>query len=194
MKPFWSIITPTLQRESLIRCCNSVTSQSTDSWQHIVMLDCSIRDEALLEKIEHPQRKILQCGPYQNFGNKPRHLAWNHTTGLMIAYLDDDNYYADSNVLEDMMTALVAADMPDWACFPILRFGGIFFNEDPRCCHADTMNLVVKREIGRWPDIDDYTADGILIDSLRANSEYSFKAFGGFRPIGIMDRHGKGEL
>jgi glycosyltransferase involved in cell wall biosynthesis len=195
INPFWSVVTPTLQRESLIRCCDSIDSQSCrDTIEHIVMVDCAIRDEPLLEKIAHPQRRIMQCGPYRNFGNTPRHLAWQFATGTMIHYGDDDNYYADPNILEDMMNALISADMPDWACFPILRFGHVFFSEDPRCCHADTMNIVVKREIGRWPDRPEYTLDGIWIDTLRAHHDYIFKAFGSFRPIGIMDRQGKGEL
>lgn len=195
MKPFWSIITPSLQRESLIRCCDSIDSQSCrDTIEHLVMVDCAIRNEELLEKIAHPKRKIMQCGPYRNFGNSPRFLAWQFATGAMLAYMDDDNMYSDQNVLEDMQTALVAADMPDWACFPITRFGGVFFTDEPRSCHADTMNIVVKREIGRWPNRDEYTLDGIWIDTLRANREYSFKAFADFRPIGIMDRQGKGEF
>lgn len=195
MKPFWSIISPTLQRDSLIRCCESVDSQSCrDTVEHIVVVDCAERDEALLKRIEHPQRRIIQCGPYRNFGNTPRHLAWDYAVGTMLHHCDDDNYYADSSILEDMMNVLVDADMPDWACFPMLRFGHVFFTDEPRSCHADTANVAVKREIGRWPNRDEYTLDGIWIDTLRATPEYTFRAFGDFRPIVVMDRHGKGEF
>ena len=103
-------------------------------------------------------------------------------------YLDDDNFLADNRILEDMATALTA----DWGLFPILRHGQQFFTDPPRCCHADTANIVVKREIGRWPNIPDYTADGIWIDAL-VKDHPAYQAFPGFRPIVIMEKSSEGK-
>lgn len=106
--------------------------------------------------------------------------------GEYLLYLDDDNFLADDSVLADLNEVLTG----DFAVFPILRHGQVFFSDPPRCCHADTANIVVRREIGRWPDIPEYTADGIWIDALVKN--YKYQSFPGFRPIVIMPKSSEG--
>jgi glycosyltransferase involved in cell wall biosynthesis len=183
VNPFFSVITPTLQRESLVRCCDSVTNQTSIDWQHIVMVDCDEWNEELIARIRHPQREIFRLGASKNFGNTPRHIGWLHATGRYCWYLDDDNFAADDSVLSDVKEAL--NDFPDWAIFPIMRHSRRFFYDPPGCCYVDTMNMVIRREIARWPNRDEYTLDGIFCDQLKA--EYPYKAFPDFRPIGIME-------
>jgi len=120
-------------------------------------------------------------------------LAWQFSTGIYQYVLDDDNMLADPKIMEDMQTSLVGADMPDWACFPIMRHGRPFFYDPPRSCYVDTGNICVKREIGRWPNRDEYTLDGIWVDALAVHVEYSFKAFPDMRPIMIMESSGLGK-
>jgi hypothetical protein len=64
----FTIITPTLQRSSLVRACNSVDSQSYSDWQHLVMVDRAKLDHALLAGIHHPQRSVIKCAvPHHNW-------------------------------------------------------------------------------------------------------------------------------
>src|ERR1700691_970430 len=135
MTPFFSIITPTLQRDSLLRCCESINSQTfADNWQHIVMVDSYTIERDLIERISHPQRIVAGCATsHKNFGNTCRHRAWLFATGQWCLYLDDDNYLADARILEDLAVALEG--IPErWALFPILRHGSPFFHEPPRLC------------------------------------------------------------
>lgn len=187
----FSIITPTIQRESLVRCCESVSNQTYTRWEHLVQIDRMSINLALIGSVMHPQRTISPCfAEHRNYGNTCRHMAWEGCTGDYLLYLDDDNYLADENVLSDLAAALV--DRPDYACFPIMRFGQRFFDPNPRSCHADTANIVVKREYGRWPDRPEYTADGFWIDAMRSDPSLVLESFPDFRPIVIMPQQGKG--
>ena len=186
-KPRFTIITPTLQRESLVRCCESVDKQTFRSWEHVVMADVEQLDQELVSRVRHSGRLIAKCkSPHQNFGNTCRHNAWTFANGQYLLYLDDDNYLADDRILEDMMNLIVTP----WALFPILRHGGKFFTDPPRSCHVDTANVVVSREIGRWPNIPDYTADGQFVESLL---KYPYQAFPDFRPIVVMEKSNEGK-
>lgn len=191
MRPFFSIITPTVQRESLIRCFKSVLSQTFDSWEMIIQVDSDTIDEQLFSRIS-PTRKIWveECGlRHNNYGNSCRHKAWERATGEWIWYLDDDNYLSDTRILEDMASALEGIEEP-FAIFPILRHGRLFFYDPPGCCYVDTMQMVVKREIGRWPNIVAREADGNFCDELKAAHPY--KSFPGFRCVGVMEYSSNG--
>jgi hypothetical protein len=183
--PTFSIITATLQRDSLFPCCLSVNTQldftAGGIWQHIVVVDGGSLRADLLNSIQHPNRQIIFLGKrYGNYGNKPRHIGWRLATCDYCIYLDDDNYFARPDALADISSALDSS-RPDWAVFPIMRHGRRFFSDDPRCCHVDTANMVIRREIAQWPDGDEYTLDGIFCDSLKEC--YPYLAFGGISPI-----------
>ena len=187
--PMFSIITATLQRDSLFRCCQSIETQ-LDLWQHIVVVDGGPLNSDLLNSIQHPDRQIVCLGKrYGNFGNTPRGIGWRLATGDYCIYLDDDNFFQRSDALTDIYRALDQA-RPDWAVFPILRHGRIFFSEDPRCCHVDTANMVIKREIAEWPNRDEYTLDGIFCDALK--ERYSYIAFPEIAPIINVPTSGMG--
>ena len=186
----FSIITPTLQRESLIKCCESVDSQTFTDWEHIIAIDCDECNRELLKKIAWPHRMIYQCVPaHHNFGNRCRHEAWDFATGEYCLYLDDDNFLADTKILEDISESL--KDNPEWGLFPMLRHGQWFYTDPPRSCHVDTANIVVKREIGRWPEGPQYTMDGIWVDALVLDHP-SYQAFPNFRPIIVMPTSNEG--
>jgi len=180
----YTIITPTLGRESLVRTCESVDRQTTDDWQHIVVVDKKT-DPEILVQIYRSHRLIIHCGlPHGNFGNTCRHNAWEFAEGEYLLYLDDDNWLSDDHVLEDLNVVVTP-----WALFPILRHGNRFFTDPPKCCHVDTANVVVSRDIGRWPDIPDYTADGQFVESLL---KYPYQAFPDFRTIVVMPHSSEG--
>lgn len=186
----FTIITPTLQRDSLIQCCLSVNSQTVTDWQHIVVFDGGPLYEDMLDSIANPNRTIVGLGTrLRNFGNGPRHIGWKLADGDYCIYLDDDNYFARDDALGDIDRALELR--PDWAVFPILRFGQRFFSDDPRCCHVDTANMVIKREIAQWPNRDEYTLDGIFCEELKA--KHSYIAFPEVAPIIVVPVMSRGE-
>ena len=185
--PFFSIITPTIQRQSLVKTCRSVEAQTYESWEHIIIVDCIETDLKLKDMIASPPRRtIMQCTyPHHNSGNTCRHGAWYEARGRYLLYLDDDNYLTDKHVLEEIRASLLWRKLPKVAFFPILRMGTIFMPEGrPRRCHVDTANLVVAREVGQWPDIPEYTADGIFVEDLVAN--YPYASIAGANPIVVM--------
>jgi hypothetical protein len=193
--PTFSIITATVQRDSLMGCCLSVDTQldftAGGIWQHIVVVDGGFLNSELLNAVRHPNRTIICLGARcQNFGNTPRHIGWRLAYKDYVIYLDDDNYFTRPDALADISRVL-DNPRPDWAVFPILRFGSIFFSDDPRCCHVDTANMVIRREIGQWPNRDEYTLDGIFCDSLKESFPYI--AFPEVSPIITVPMMSRGE-
>lgn len=188
MTPRFTVITPTLLRESLMAACNSLDGQSFTDWQHVICVDGV---NGSFPFPEPGKRDLMFCHMrHNNFGNTCRFLAWEQALGDYILHLDDDNTLLDEHVLRDIDAALRSAGDPPWALFPILRHGQRFFTDPPRSCHVDTANVVVKREIGRWPNRDEYTADGIWVEALVRDHPYV--AFPGFRPIVVMPQSSLG--
>lgn len=180
-----SIITPTIIRPSLRTACSSVSKQSFADWEHIVVLDRfleSEQDKTLIESLSHPQRMIVPCDyPRNNFGNGPRNRAWEFTSGDYLVYLDCDNRFIDHDALQRIHDCLQREPEAKVALFPILRHGQRFFNLPPGLCQTDSANFVLRREIAQWPDIREYTADGIFIERLVA--EYGYISFPDCAPI-----------
>lgn len=187
MYPFFSIITPTLQRESLVQACASVTSQSFRDWEMLIQVD-SMDVNATVFNVAHPHIRISSCGQHHaNGGNTCRRLALARATGTYCLFLDDDNYLADDRVLEDIFLALENANRPAWALFPILRLGRYFFSDPPRSCHVDTMNFILRRDVADWPETDAYGTDWIVVDGLLTRG-IPYVAFPDFRPIGVIPK------
>lgn len=186
LRPKLSIITPTLLRDSLAKCCASIDSQTLTSWEHVVAIDLPEADAGRVAELAHPQRRFLHCGKrHRDGGNTPRRNAWKYTNGRVLFYLDDDNYLASDDALERIWLTLEANSFPDVAFFPITRLGQRFFPDGaPRNCHVDTANLVVKREFGQWPDTDAYGSDWVLIESLIAKHPYAM--FPNEAPIAVV--------
>lgn len=189
--PTFNIITPTIQRDSIVRCVESVLHQSFSSWEMLIQVDADRIDESLFARIS-PTRKIWveECGEHHNnFGNTCRNLAWKRATGDWILYLDCDNYLADDHILGDL--AITLSTVPHWAIFPILRFGQRFFNDPPGNCHVDTSQMLIRREIAQWPDGPEYTMDGLFCEQLKL--KYPYTAFPEMRPIVVMESAGRGQ-
>ena len=168
--PRFSIITPTLNRPSLEACIESVKSQTFKDYEHII-------------EVDEPRTN--------NFGNTPRHRAWTRATGEYVIYLDDDNTIAHDRALSDIDICLMSCNEPDWAIFPIMRFGRRFFNDPPGLCKTDTANMVIWREYAQWPDGPEYTMDGLFCDQLKA--KYAYAAFPQCRPIVVMQYSSEGK-
>lgn len=183
----YTIITPTILRESLLRCCESVERQTFKDWQHVVMVDCEITND-LIGKISHPQRIVMRCErPHKNWGHTCRHNAWKFAKGEYILNLDDDNYLADEKVLEDLQVV-----EKSWAIFPILRYGERFFHDPPMRLKVDTGSMLIKRTLGAWPDSAYYDADGRYAENLV--KQHSYDSLKNIRPLLVMPASNDGRV
>ncbi len=176
--PYFSVITPTLDRPSLQMLFRSLEKQSFLDWEHIVVHDRELPQFSTLQPFYESAwpRVHIECGARHNdYGNTCRNAAWEYATGTYLVYGDDDNKFADKDALQRIHDCLAAAGEPNVGIFPIMRHGVRFFNLPPRLCFFDTANMVVKREIGQWPAGPEYVMDGLFIERLVA--EYSYVAF-----------------
>lgn len=182
----FSIITPTLQRDSLRRCVESVVTQSHQDREHIIAIDSDTLNARLLEGCFYPRQTwVVMGGHTGNYGNQARCKACDVATGDYFVWLDDDNALYHPEALADIAASLESANSPDWAIFPIHRHGRPFFYDPPGMCYVDSANMVVKRTIGRWPDIEAREADGVLAERLKA--EYPYVSFPDVKPIITME-------
>jgi glycosyltransferase involved in cell wall biosynthesis len=165
----YSVVTPTICRPSLARLCASVDIQTQPDWEHLVVIDVprdqmSREQQKVLSSITSKQnRTFAYCDKkHNNYGHTCRHQIWERAKGDYILYVDDDDYLADENVLKtlDSVTA-------PWAVFPMLRHGQFFLGLPPGICKTGTGMFIHKREIGRWPNTNEYEADGAFVEELK---------------------------
>ena len=189
--PFFSIITPTLDRPSLGLLCQTLENQTARIWEHIVVHDRERSDSSRrVTYFEGNWPRIhVECGVRHNDGgNTCRSTGLSMARGEWVWFADDDNFVAHERALEEMAEVLsVLPSETKWALFPIVRLGQPFYTDPPRSCHVDTMNFVLRREIAYWPQTDAYGTDGILVDDLIAR-KVTYAAFPNFRPIGVIPK------
>jgi len=164
----FTILTPTIERGTLERCCRSVDQQTYPHWQHIVILDGPAWTTPLKE-LEHPNRVFLVSGQrHHDVGNTARHLAYDHIAGDYVLGLDDDNYLLHDRVLELLGRSLRGAD---WAVYPILYMGRYMFMDPPGRRRTDLAQMVYRPVIAgqeiRFPRVPNYDGDGILCEWLK---------------------------
>lgn len=196
MKPFFSIITPTILRPSLKILCESLDAQTFKNWTHLIAVDRTWhKDEpSIVDELSLINRYIYPCEiEHRNFGNSCRHNAWRFVNGIYCLYSDDDNHFCHDEALSDLAAAIETADFPDWGIVPMWRHGRQFFNDPPGLCMTDTGNLFVKREIGQWPDGPEYVMDGLFIEELKRHPEYVYKALPDVRPVINMPYSSEGK-
>lgn len=192
MKPFFSVITPTILRLSLENCIASVNEQTFDAREQIVMVDGDTEEAGIKVQLSDHFQWRFTGRRHKDFGNAARHKAWEFANGVYCYFLDDDNQLADSDALQRVSTALASADFPQVAFFPILLEGKEFFPPDPPCiAEVDTANLVVRTEFGRWPIGPDYDMDGKFIESLAREHKCAY--FPDVEPIAIVERANHGQ-
>lgn len=192
MKPFISVITPTILRLSLENCIVSVNEQTFDAREQIVMVDGDGAKGIDYMRFFNRIRLGFTGQRHNDFGNAARRKAWEFANGVYCYFLDDDNKLADSDALQRVSTALASADFPQVAFFPILLEGKRFFPPNPpRIAEVDTANLVVRTEFGRWPAGPEYEMDGKFIESLVR--EHKCVYFPDVEPIAIVERANHGQ-
>lgn len=168
-------MTPTICRQSLLRLCGSIDSQTQSDWEHLIVIDVPREQmtqnqrETMAAISPRPNRSYFYCDrKHNNYGHTCRHLAWERAKGDYVLYVDDDDYLAD----KDVLCALDSVTEP-WAVFPILRHGQVFLHVPPGLYKTGTGMFIHKKEIGRWPDSDSYEADGLFVEELKR--KYAFQ-------------------
>ena len=186
MKPFFTVITPTILRTSLNKCVDSVKGQCA---QHIVMVD--LYGWTNIKRTQEFEIHITGKR-YEDFGNTPRHLAWQYAKGDYLIYLDDDNFLYNVHSLRRLAVALNESGLPDVAFIPMMMKGNVFMPPRPPVVGAvDTGNIVVKREIGQWPIKGGYEADGHFAEYLA--SKYDCVYLPELEPIIVMEKSNYGK-
>jgi hypothetical protein len=170
----YSVVTPTILRESLIRCCKSVDLQTSKDWEHIVVID---HRSPFYHVEQHPQRTFIWCaGEHKDWGNTCRRSVYPLLRGDYVYYLDDDNWLANENALRDLECVTAP-----WALFPIFLHAYPFFHDPPSLGHVDSGNVLIKREFAQWPESQKYEADFELVESLLKSQPY--QSFPSMNPV-----------
>lgn len=144
------------------------------------MIDGVEDKHGVIDRIRHPQRKILHClKRHRDFGNSCRHDAYPHLTGDYCFFVDDDNYLAHDGALRDLSFATAP-----WAIFPIQRQGRRFYSDPPQMWSTDTGNFILRRPFALWPALPYYDTDGRFVTHLANTLPY--QPFPRLRPPLIM--------
>jgi O-antigen biosynthesis protein len=180
----FTIFTPTILRQSLIKTCESVNKQTYKNWEHIVIVDTEISNN-ILAKIEHPQRKIIRCKtPHGGWGHQCTHEAYPLATGDWVYRLDDDNYLASDSALMTLSANL--DEGYSWAIFPILRYGVTFFHDTPEFQKIDTGSFIVKRQFAQWANSPRYEGDWETVKRLMDEHPRSYQVIKDIPAIMVM--------
>lgn len=176
----FSIITPTILRDSLVETCKSIDMQDYKDWEHIVMIDTSALRPDLTDKIRHPNRRTYRCeSPHKNYGNTCRHNAYLKCRGDYIIYIDDDDVFL-SGAFRKIVNE-IKEKRPNAAVFPAIRYGEKFFNLPPASCMTVTGQYIHKPIINgkkvQWPRVAtgnmNYLVDGKFIESIKKLTEFT---------------------
>jgi len=169
----YSLITPTLIRDTLPRLCASIDIQTNTDWEHIVVIDCPLtphKQEILNSIPANLRRKFIRCTTehVRDFGNAARRQAFDIAQGDYILDIDDDDYYADDGVFKTLECVTKT-----WAVFPVLAYGNRCHPPKPALGLTGSAMFMYRRDTGlKFPDNASYSADGQLVEELKKLYEY----------------------
>jgi glycosyltransferase involved in cell wall biosynthesis len=93
VKPKFSIITPTILRQTAHRTIASIDAQGFTDYEHLVAVDGPV-GQVPNEWLRNPRRLVIRCSERHNdCGATCRNHAVHQARGEFILYLDDDDYY-----------------------------------------------------------------------------------------------------
>jgi len=187
----YTFITPTLVRDTLPRLCESIDKQTNGDWEHIIVIDCPMtphKEEVLAQVKSDPRRKIVTCTTQhvRDFGNAARRQAFDIAEGEYILDIDDDDYYADDRVLETLECVTAV-----WAVFPVNAYGVRCHPPAPALGRTGSAMFMYRRDTGmKFPDNASYSADGELVEQLKA--KYPYQQLDDCRELVIYPKGNKG--
>lgn len=172
----FTIITPTILRDTLDRTCRSIEEGTHTDWQHIVIIDKPLDKPLFPRHLLHPRREWIMCGiRHNNRGNWCRHSAYPLIKGDYVLYLDDDDYYVN-----DCLAVLNYSIFgEDWGVFPTELHGNYLFRHVPGLCNTASCQWyhkpVIKGVQMRWPGpLSEAGQDGRLVDLAMELSQPAF--------------------
>ena len=187
----YTFITPTLVRDTLKRLCDSIDSQTNTDWEHVVVIDCVLsehQNEIIQSIAPNPRRQFVTCTTkhVKDYGNAARRQAFDLAQGDYILDIDDDDYYADDKVLDTLMKVTAV-----WAVFPVLAYGKRCHPPKPEKYRTGSAMFMYRRDTGmKFPDNTSYSADGELVEQLKA--AYPYQSLDDERELVIYPRHNRG--
>lgn len=175
MAPRLSIVTATIVRSGMERLCESIDRQINRDWEHVIIVD--MRPEELNEL----QRWRLNClaqadgkrnigfceKRHKNYGNTCRYNIAPSLKGEYVIIMDDDDYFLDNRVFDTL-----AEVKGQWAVFPIMHWGTPYLFLPPASCRTGNAMFIYKRELARYPDVDIYESDGVLVEELKTKAPW----------------------
>lgn len=208
----YSILTPTLCRPSLLKTAESILNQTNGDFEWWIAVDVPLiihpEKRKIIESLpKDPRIKIHRCNKnHHDYGNSCRYALHDKAVGDYICYLDDDDMYADNEVLETLNQVTYP-----WATFPTMRWGSFYSVDPPGFNKSGSGMFIHRREIGRYPCKDHceihqefmkkakkefphhdllYAADGLLAQYLYENYPYQRLEC---RPLTIYQKSNRGE-
>jgi glycosyltransferase involved in cell wall biosynthesis len=191
--PKFSIVTATIVRSTLERLCQSLDSQLCQDYEHIVVVDIPFKELTAAQKLRlenivrgGDNRVVSFCQKrHQNYGNTCRHNVSPKLKGEYVLIMDDDDYFADNEVLNTLKDVKA-----DWAVFPIMRYGSPYLFLPPASCRTGNAMFVYKSKLALYPDVNIYESDGVLVEELKTKAAYEVLKC---RPLTVMElsHHGQ---
>jgi len=173
----FSIVTPTIARQSLILLCQTLDVQTYQDYEHLIVVDIPFGElteeqKTILHKAmnNNERRQLYFCEKrHRNTGNSCRRSVAPLMKGEYAFYIDDDDYFAGPDVLETLSKI-----KEDWAIFPVMLQGRRIYSDPPQLCNISTGGFMHRKGLAVWPDGDVYEADWAIVTQLLG--KYNYKA------------------
>jgi len=134
MLPLVSVLITTYNRQNLLaRCIESVLQQTYPNLEIIIVNDCSTDNtQNLLSQYTSSYKIIKSVTNVRRSGNSfSRNLAFANSSGPYIAFLDDDDYWINSDKIKLQVDYLITHSLHTISCTQIYTHGTHGFDIHP---------------------------------------------------------------
>lgn len=193
----FTIITPTIGRDTLLRTCESVNKQTCEEWEHLVVFDGPETNLEIFSKIEHPQRRIIFSGTkFGNYGHPLKFFAYDLASNDYLMYIDDDDWY--NRICLELIKKSIDPDCP-FIFFYALWRGNMLLHIPPKrkatlsCqyCHRKLDGQGNQIRFPPWLSGGGYAQDGQWIESMA--KAYSYIVIEDEIPLVFVDQVNRGQ-